>query len=89
MNFKKNSKPKSLKKKKNEDTLETWYVLFEIREMVLSAIFLLPQIEATGLKILTAKQMLQRLSIAIALVKAGNIFENLWNGICKIIYFLY
>ena len=29
------------------------------------------------LKILTRKQMLQRLPIALAQVKAGNIFENL------------
>ena len=32
-----------------------------------------------GLKILTPKQMLQRLSIALAQVKAGNNSENLLN----------
>ena len=31
----------------------------------------------TGLKILTPKQMLQRLPVALAQVKAGNISENL------------
>ena len=39
-----------------------------------------------GLKILTPKQMLQRLTIAIAQVKAGNTSENLLN---EIIYSLY
>ena len=33
--------------------------------------------------------MLQRLSIALAQVKARNISENLLNEIRKIIYFLY
>ena len=32
-----------------------------------------------GLKNLTSKQMLQRLSIALAQVKAGNISESLLN----------
>ena len=40
-------------------------------------------------KILTPKQMLQRLSIALAQVKAGNISENLLNEIRQIIYSLY
>ena len=42
-----------------------------------------------GLKILTPKQMLQRLPIELAQVKAGNISENLLNGIRQIIYSLY
>ena len=41
------------------------------------------------LKILTSKQMLQRLPIALAQVKAGNNSENLLNEIRQIIYFLY
>ena len=41
------------------------------------------------LKILTPKQMLQRLQIALALVKVGNTSENLLNEIRKIIYSLY
>ena len=41
------------------------------------------------LKILTSKQMLQRLPIALAQVKAGNNSENLLNDIRKIIYSLY
>ena len=43
----------------------------------------------TGLKILTAKQMLQRLPIAVAQVKAGNNSENLLNEMRQIIYSLY
>ena len=35
--------------------------------------------KGTGLKILTAKQKIQRLSIVLALVKAGNNLENLLN----------
>ena len=42
-----------------------------------------------GLKILTPKQMLQRLPIALAQVKAGNNSENLLNEIRQIIYSLY
>ena len=41
------------------------------------------------LKILTPKQMLQRLPIALAQVKAGNNSENLLNEIREIIYSLY
>ena len=42
-----------------------------------------------GLKILTPKQMLQRLPIALAQVKAGNTSENLLHEIRQIIYSLY
>ena len=42
-----------------------------------------------GLKILTPKQMFQRLPIALAQVKAGNNSENLLNEIRQIIYSLY
>ena len=43
----------------------------------------------TQLKILTPKQMLQRLPISLAQVKAGNTSENLLDEIKKIIYSLY
>ena len=43
----------------------------------------------SNLKILTPKQMLQRLPIALAQVKGGNTSENLLNEIKQIIYFLY
>ena len=41
------------------------------------------------LKILTLKQMLQRLPIALAQVKAGSTSENWLNKIRQIIYSLY
>ena len=45
--------------------------------------------EGTGLKILTPKQMLQRLPIALTQVNAANNSENLLNEIRKIVYSLY
>ena len=44
--------------------------------------------EGTGLKILSPKQMLQRLPIALAQVKAGN-SKRLLNEIRQIVYSLY
>ena len=41
--------------------------------------------EGKGLKILTPKQMLQRLAIAFAQLKAGNSSENLLNEIKQIV----
>ena len=83
-----------------EITLDNLNNFYEAREMVLngfkSKIFL---IKSTGtglfntdnskLKILTPKQMLQRLPIALAQVKASNNSENLLNEIKQIIYSLY
>ena len=45
--------------------------------------------KGTGLKILTSKQMLRRLSVALAQVKARNNSENLLNKIRQIVYSLY
>ena len=45
--------------------------------------------QGTGLKILTRKQMLQRLSIAFAQVKANNNSENFLNQIGQLVYSLY
>ena len=42
-----------------------------------------------GLKVLTPKQMLQRLPIALTQVKAGNNSESLLNEIKQIVYSLY
>ena len=42
-----------------------------------------------GLKVLSPKQMVQRLTITLTQVKAGDTSENLLNEIRKIIYFLY
>ena len=45
--------------------------------------------QGTGLKILTRKQMLQRLSIAFAQVKANNNSENFLNQIGQLVYSLF
>ena len=45
--------------------------------------------KGTGLKILTPKQMLQRLPVALAQVKAGNNSESLLKKIRQIVYSLY
>ena len=42
-----------------------------------------------GLKILTLKQMIQRLPIVLAQLKAGNNSESLLNEIRQTMYFLY
>ena len=44
---------------------------------------------ARRIKILTPKQILQRLPIALAQVKAGNTSENVLNEVSQIIYSLY
>ena len=46
-------------------------------------------IHGEELKILTPKQMLQRLPIALTQLKAGNTSENFLNEIHQIIYSLY
>ena len=76
------------------------YNFFEGREKILDAfeikIFSIKSkgsgnltIDHSRLKILTAKQMLQRLPIALAEVKAWNNSESLLNEIRQIAYFLY
>ena len=47
------------------------------------------KITGTGLKILTPKQMLQRLPIALAQVKAGNSSESWLNEIRQIVHSLH
>ena len=81
-------RPKSDKQKqKREIVKENLYNFFEAGEMVLngfkSKIFLtkstgtgILNTDNSKLKILTAKQMLQRFPIALAQVKAGNNSEN-------------
>ena len=45
--------------------------------------------KGTGLKIFTPKQMLQRIPVALAQVKAGNNSEHLLNETRQIVYSLY
>ena len=57
--------------------------------MILKAKKVATEQGGTDLKILTPKQMLQRLPIALAQVKAGNNSESLLNEIRQIVYSLY
>ena len=57
--------------------------------MFLEAKKLVREQEGTGLKILTPNQMLKRLPIALAQIKAGNNSESLLNEIRQIVYSLY
>ena len=56
-----------------------------------SGIFLKPEElkKGTGLKVLTPKQILQRLPIALAQIKGDNNSESLLNEIRQIAYSLY
>ena len=94
------TKPRDLEKKRlRADVLNSVTGLVQGREAVLTAfksgIFQTSKEseEGTGanemLKILTLNQMLKRLPIALAQVKAGNNSENLSNEIRQIVYSLY
>ena len=89
-----------MKKQQKEDILKNLYNLSEGREKVLNAfdgkIFPIKtkgmgflHFDHSKFKILTAKQMLQRLPIALAQVKAGNNSDGLLNEIMQIVYSLY
>ena len=94
------TKPRDLEKKRlRADVLNSVTGLVQGREAVLTAfksgIFQTSKEseEGTGanemLKILTLNQMLKRLPIALAQVKAGNNSESLLNEIRQIVYSLY
>ena len=81
-----------------ESVLKTIKLFYKSREVVIKLVNDYSSIKSEakcktkygqGLKILTPKQMLQRLPIALAQVKAGNTSENLFNDIKQIIYSLY
>ena len=57
--------------------------------MILETRKLAREQEGEGLKILTPNQMLKRLPIALAQIKAGNNSERLLNEIRQIVYYLY
>ena len=88
------------KKEKRNVVLKNLYHLFEGRERVLDAFeskkFPIRTIGSgyldskhSNLKVLTPKQMLQRLPIALAQIKAGSNSESLLNEIRQIVYSLY
>ena len=94
--FTKNTKPQNLEQKKlKSDVLNSVGALAEGREVIFNAfrsgIFhrLEESQEGKGLKILTPNQMLKRLPIALAQIKAGNNSESLLNEIRQIVYSLY
>ena len=58
----------------------------EIVNAFKSSLFPLKSTKGTGLKILTPKEMFQRLPIVLAQVKAGNNLESLLNKIRDIAY---
>ena len=101
MNFRKHTKPRSQEKKQEKEiVLENLYNFFEGREKVLDAfeskIFSMKpkgagilNLNHSKLKVLTPKQMLQRLPIALTQVKAGKNSESLSNEIRQIVYSLY
>ena len=57
--------------------------------MIFEARKLAREQEGEGIKILTPNQMLKRLPIALAQIKAGNNSERLLNEIRQIVYYLY
>ena len=94
--FVKKTKPRNpTQKKLRSDVLDSVISRVQGREMVLTAfksgIFQVSKEsqEGEGLKILTPNQMLKRLPIALAQVKAGNNSESLLNEIRQIVYSLY
>ena len=95
--FIKKTKPRDLiLKKLEENVLTSVLSLLKGREMVYKAfesgIFQKleeSQQEGERLKILTPSQMLKRLPIALAQVKAGNNSESLLNEIRQTVYSLY
>ena len=101
MSFKKNTKPRSREKKQEKlIVLKNLYKFWEGREKVLNAFeskIFLTKSKGTGilnpdhskLKILTHKQLLQRLPIALAQVKAGNHSESLLSEMWQFVYYLY
>ena len=90
---------KTAKEKKAINNLEKFYICREevinffrdYIEMLSDVKYNAKQNETkgTGRKILSPKQMLQRLPIALAQVKAGNNSESLLNEIRQIVYSLY
>ena len=91
--FNSKTKPKSQKDKKKKNVFDSIKNLYKGRELVINAfksgLFSLKSTTDKGLKILTPKQLLQRLPIAFAQVKAGNNSERLLNEIRQIVSSLY
>ena len=99
--FRDKTRPQNDKKKQEKEIVpKNLYKFFEAREIFLdgfhSKIFSIKSkglgtlhTDRSELKILTPKQMLQRIAIALAQAKAGNNSENLLNENRQIVYSLY
>ena len=97
--FSKKTRPRNpAQRQLKADIIDSVNLLVQGREMVINAfksgIFQVSKEdeesqEGKGLKILTPNQMLKRLPIALAQVKAGNNSESLLNEIRQIVYSLY
>ena len=94
--FTKKTRPRNLLQKQlRAEELDSVTSLVHGREMVINAfksgIFQVSKEsqEGEGLKILTPNQMLKKLPIALAQVKAGNNSESLLNKTRQIVYSLY
>ena len=90
--------PKEYKSDKQLKTIENVENLYESKENVVQMFISYPREksrhiyesqQAKRLKILTPKQMLQRLPISLAQIKAGNNPESLLNEIRQIVYSLH
>ena len=86
--FNNKSTPKTkIDKDRKRNTFDS--ALYEGRELILKAfrsrIFPIKEKRGKGLKILTPKQMLQRLPISLAQVKAGNTSEDSLDSIDSLI----
>ena len=89
---------KNAEQKEVINNLEKFYNSREVINFFRDYIEMLPdanynakqnETEGKGLKIFTPKQILQRLPVALAQVKAGNNSESLLNEIKQIVYSLY
>ena len=88
-----------IRSKEQSEVIDNVTNLYELREKVVQLfnIYHINMIRniykskkaASGLKVLTPKQMLQRLPIALAQIKAGNNSESLLNEIRQIVYSLH
>ena len=94
--FSRSTRPNNPESKKiKKEIIDSALALLQGREMVFTAVKsgIFPRseesLEGTGLEILTPNQMLKRLPIALAQMKAGNNSESLLNEIRQIVYSLY
>ena len=87
-----NQDQKKNKIRRKRNTFESVNALYEGQELTLNAfrsgIFPIKTTQGKGLKILTPQQMLQRLPITLAQLKAGNTSEDLCSEIRQIKYSL-